>query len=201
MINAGEFKDLTLQHWFPTTVGVVDCPFMDEIQSQYLKYIKFFQYDKVGFCYAEQHKNERFKKLNEWINEQVNQYAKLHKFPGVYGPGESWIIDYQNHKGQPWHTHIGWTISTVFYLVADKTDKGTKFRSPTYNDTINPLRISPIDDRQGDKYTTLTYPTCEYAPVEGRLLIFRSYLEHSMDIKDNNDRRVIFSYNFNPVNV
>ena len=63
----------------------------------------------------------------------------------------------------------------------------------------NPLRINV--DKAGDNsyFNELTYPTVEYKPVEGRLLIFRSYLEHSTKPKVLTDkRRIIFSFNFDP---
>ena len=191
------YKQLNLQHWFPTTIGVVDCPFINEIVDDYIPLIKDMKFNRIGFSYHQVHLDYKFNRLNTWITEQVNQYAKMHKFPKTYEAGESWVIDYQKGKGQPWHTHIGWTMSTVFYLTADENDMGTKFRSPVYSDMANPLEIKPIDDGETDKYNVLTFPTCVYKPVQGRLLIFRSYLEHSMANKESIDRRIIFSYNFN----
>ena len=107
-------------------------------------------------------------------------------------------MNYKKGGYQPWHTHAGSTISTIFYLDINKNDTGTKFRSPTYNDIVNPLNISPVDDEKSDKYNELTFPTCTYSPIQGRLLIFRSYLEHSVKNKTNDDKRIIFSYNYGP---
>ena len=57
-----------------------------------------------------------------------------------------------------------------------ENDVGTRFRSPAFNDMINPLNLSPDDDEKSDKFNELTFATCNYAPVQGRLLIFRSYV-------------------------
>jgi len=196
MNDYGNYTSLSLQHWFPTTIGVVDCPFHKDIKKDYQSYLNDFKYNERGFSYTFIHNNEKFKILNDWITNQVNEYAKLHNYPNKYEPNESWVIDYKKNIGQPWHTHIGCTISTVYYFESDINDKGTKFRSPYHNDTSNPLNTNPLDDNKSDKYNVLTFPSCSYTPVEGRLLIFRSYIEHSMDNKEIESKRVIFSYNF-----
>ena len=84
-------------------------------------------------------------------------------------------------------------------FISDENDSPTIFKSPTNPDMKNPLRINV--DKAGDNsyFNELTYPTVEYKPVEGRLLIFRSYLEHSTKPKVLTDkRRIIFSFNFDP---
>ena len=191
-------SNINLEHWFPTTIGYVDCPFLKDIHDNYNNKIKSIQFDEAGFSYTQIHLNDNFKKLNDWITDNVNQYAKAHKFPDVYIAKESWVMNYKKGGGQPWHTHAGSTISTIFYFDVNKNDTGTKFRSPIFNDIVNPLNISPVDDEKSDKYNELTFPTCTYSPVQGRLLIFRSYLEHSVKNKTNNDSRIIFSYNYGP---
>ena len=45
-------------------------------------------------------------------------------------------------------------------------------------------------------YNTVSAPTCRYAPIPGRLLIFRSQTEHMADFKTTK-KRVIISQNFN----
>ena len=191
-------SNLNLEHWFPTTIGYIDCPFLKDIYDSYGNEIKSIQFDEAGFSYTQIHLDDDFKKLNNWITDNVNQYAKAHKFPDLYVAKESWVMNYKKGGGQPWHTHAGSTISTIFYFDVNENDTGTKFRSPTYNDILNPLNISPVDDEKSDKYNELTFPTCTYNPVQGRLLIFRSYLEHSVKNKTNDDKRIIFSYNYGP---
>lgn len=196
MNDYGNYTSLNLQHWFPTTIGVVDCSFHKDIKKDYQNYLKDFIYNDKGFSYTLIHKDKNFKILNDWITKQVNEYTKLHRYPDKYEANQSWVIDYKKNVGQPWHTHKGCTLSTVYYFDSTVDDKGTKFRSPYHNDVSNPLNTTPLDDNKNDKYNVLTFPSCSYTPVEGRLLIFRSYIEHCMDNKETESKRVIFSYNF-----
>jgi len=196
MNDYGNYTSLNLQHWFPTTIGVVDCPFHKDIKKDYQNYLNDFEFNDMGLSYTHIHKNEKFKILNEWITKQVNQYTKLHNYPDMYEANESWVIDYKLNQNQPWHTHTGCTISTVYYFDSNVNDSSTKFRSPYHNDTSNPLNLNPSSARDVNNFNELTFPSCSYTPVEGRLLIFRSYIEHSVDNKQIKSKRVIFSYNF-----
>lgn len=194
-----------LQLWFPTVIGVADCPFHKDIKSTYQKHINEFEYDHRGMSYTAIHKDKNFKKLNDWVTEQVNEYTDKHNYPDKYKPVNSWVIDYEQHVGQPWHTHIGCTIATVYYFDSNNKENGTQFRSPYHNDVANPLRLEPYGKNTSTKnyfqgkqndFNEYTFRSCTYVPVEGRLLIFRSHIEHMVDSKETKDKRIIFSYNF-----
>ena len=184
-----------LQTWFPTAIGVADCPFHKDIKEEYKKHLDKFNYDNRGFSNTTIHKDKNFKKFNDWITKQVNEYCKLHKYPDQYKANGSWVIDYKQGVGQPWHPHIGCTVSTVYYFESDVNDKGTLFRSPYHNDTANPLNLKPLVSNTIE-FNELTFPSCTYPPLEGRLLIFRSYVEHMVISKESKNKRIIFSYNF-----
>ena len=194
---------ITLDKWFPTVIGHADCPFINEIKYDYQDILnndmKNIEDEFIGFKYHQIHKDKKYLRLTKWVTNCVNEYAKEHKFPDEYECKESWLVDYLNYSSQPFHTHKGYTISTVFYFISDENDSPTIFKSPTNPDMKNPLKINV--DRAGDNsyFNELTYPTVEYKPIEGRLLIFRSYLEHSTKPKVLKDKkRVIFSFNFDP---
>ena len=53
---------------------------------------------------------------------------------------------------------------------------------------------------RSDKFNELTSSVCNYSPVQGRLLIFRSHVEHTANNKETKDRRIVFSYNYGPTN-
>jgi hypothetical protein len=62
------------------------------------------------------------------------------------------------------------------------------FKSPYFVDSVAPQGIEIHDGeleqniQTGNpyKYNSYTFPTCQYPPSTGRLLIFRSYLEHAV---------------------
>jgi hypothetical protein len=193
------YKKLDLHCWFPTTIGVVDCPFYEEIKNSILNFFEINENDDLGYVYFPIHKQTMpfFLKLTNWIQSQVNEYAKIHNYGFDYEAGESWLIDYKKYSYNPWHKHNGWTISTNFFLLTDKKDSHTQFRSPTYGDMLNPLNLNTHQAPNKENYNDLTSPTCSYAPIPGRLLIFRSSTEHMTDFKKT-QKRIIMSYNFNP---
>ena len=48
------------------------------------------------------------------------------------------------------------------------------------------------------KLNELSYAQCEYSCRSGRLVIFRSHISHAVDPKQIKDKRIVFSYNFDP---
>ena len=107
-------SQLTTNTWFPIAIGQIHCPFIDEVQSDYLKIISKFKYNENGFCYEDIHKNKKFSRLNKWITQSVNEYAQAHLYKYKYEAKDSWLLDYPIGKGQPFHAHHGYTISCVF---------------------------------------------------------------------------------------
>ena len=187
---------LKIKQYFPTNIGDVDCDFMNDIQKNYTNIINKLKFDEKGLNYFAVHKDKRFKKLNDWIKSNVDIYVKAHKYQGNFTAKESWVINYKKNNYQPWHLHPGWTISTIFYLKADENDVVTMFKNP-HVDMLNPLNRTPETEDNEDCFNDLTYSTTTYKPKTGRLLIFRSFLEHMVPVKTNNKTRIIFSYNFN----
>lgn len=192
------YNKINYHSWFPTIIGVVDCPFYKEIKEKFIEFFKINENTDKGFIYEPIHQWKEpfiFQKYTKWTEQQVNNYAKFHKFPCKYKTSQSWIIDYPEYSYNPWHKHNGSTISTVFFLLSDKEDSHTEFRSHSYGDMKNPIRVEPYNSENNQLYNTITAPTCTYAPIPGRLLIFRSDTEHMADYKTKR-KRVIISQNF-----
>ena len=62
---------------------------------------------------------------------------------------------------------------------------------------MNPMNLTVNDDWNTEgRLNEWTYNDCSYPPVEGRLLLFRSYLEHYTLSKKIPDKRVILSANY-----
>ena len=177
-------SDLKIETWFPTVIGVIDYPEIKEIQKIYGKILKKLKFDRRGFSYHQLQSDKRFKKITEWVVNNVNDYSKIHNFNDYYDIGESWINDYRAGEPQPYHAHNGWTISANFIFKSDVRDMATIFKSPYYIDMKNPIKSSPkqISQLPLNEYT---YKTTTYPPIEGRLLIFRSNIEHCTGLRPN----------------
>lgn len=198
-------KVLNFHRWFPTVIGVTECPFINEVQQEYKDYLNIKDNEPQGYQYHQLHKDERFKRLFDWQQEQVNTFTEAHSWKEMK-PGESWYIDYQPYTNNHWHKHLGWAVSTVFVLDADPMDSPTCFRSPLYGDAIltrtqeEKKILNPIEIEEAERFNEFTYPTCEYKPLTGQLLIFKSSVEHMIDNKSPDlGPRVIFSTNYRSI--
>ena len=196
---------LNLHKWFPTVIGATECPFINEIQKEYKEYLNIREDTPQGYQYLHLHKDERFKRLYDWKQEQVNTFTEAHNYKTMK-PCESWYFDYEPHENNPWHKHLGWAISTIFYLQAEPQDQPTRFRSPFYHSSnlllIRPKMgekavLNPIELNEAERFNELTYLTCKYKPYSGKLLVFNSALEHMSDNKRPDlGPRIILSTNY-----
>ena len=169
-------SQLTINTWFPIAIGQTHCPFINEVQSDYLKIISKFKYNENGFCYEDIHKNKKFSRLNKWITQSVNEYAQAHLYKYKYEAKDSWLL--------------------VFYLKASPNDQPTIFSNP-FIDMKNPVGLT-LTNFQHIKLNDLTYSQCEYPCESGKLVIFRSHILHAVDPKITPEKRIVFSYNFDP---
>ena len=53
----GRVSRMIINTWFPTAIGVSECPFIKDIQPSYKKIISKYDYEKSGFCRERVHKN------------------------------------------------------------------------------------------------------------------------------------------------
>jgi uncharacterized protein (TIGR02466 family) len=193
-------NDLIIENWFPTTIGVCDYPYYMINKDKWLEYIlsKPTRNGFGGDDYQPHNDKKMFGELNDWITKQVNIYAQRHKFAYEYEAKESWFIDYQPYDFNPWHCHTGYTISTIFYLQGNPKEVKTQFKNPVA-DMKNPQNKMVKNDRHDTElYNEYTYHSCSYDTIPGRLLIFRSHTEHCTTQNTFDDKRIVFSYNFDP---
>ena len=188
---------MKFETWFPTVIGIARCPFIKDIQSPYKKIIKKFPVDRYGFSSVPIHRKPQFKKLTDWITQEVNTFSENHRFVFKYEPKESWVWNYEEGVSQEFHTHPGCTISAVFFLEGYQEDTHIVFKSPI-NDMKNPLGTQPHTSTNVDLYNFYTFKTCSFPPISGTLLVWRSYVEHKVDTKQSPKKRIVFVYNFDP---
>lgn len=191
---------MILNHWFPTTIGVSECPFINEIQKPYKDIIKKYKYESSGFCRERVHLNKKFKKLNDWVNQEIKKYAEFHLYEDDYECKESWLLDYPIGGGQSFHRHPGFIFSAVFFLEGYEKDTALNFESPII-DMKNPLNETAHhgDNKTKKIFNELTYNMCSYPPKTGNLIIWRSYLSHGCYNKELDCKRIVFTYNFDKV--
>ena len=186
---------MNINYIFPQTIGISEYGNASNLQGKIADYLKTAD----PFIYNP-HKLPVIEGLMKWIDHEVNEYRHTMQFPDEYECTESWLHDYRLNSYQPWHSHAGNIISAV-YIIAANTDTSSPlyFRNPV-NDMMNPYNanmdpdVAPIDT-QWYNSEQMAYPS-----ITGTLFIFRSYLEHSIKLKDNTHRRIVLALNYNRIN-
>ena len=105
--------------------------------------------------------------------------------------------DYRLNTYQPWHSHAGNVISVVYIIIADENvSSPLYFRNPVI-DMMNPMNANMDPDYESPTTGWYNSEQMAYPSIHGTLYIFRSYLEHSIALKDNTDRRIALALNYN----
>ena len=88
-----------------------------------------------------------------------------------------------------WHTHSKCAIAGVFYVDANEKSGNIKFYHPYYNDIYNQW----IDDVK--TFNPMNDVITEIEPKSGLLILFPSFLPHSVNPNLNNKERISISFN------
>jgi len=196
-------NNIEIHSWFPTLIGV---GFYKNHQQEAPAIIEYLEKIKnnnrkpnptrsPSFNYLNTPKHKSLTNLNKWIQDQVDDYVLFHNFKKKkYKPIESWFHWYKENDYNPDHVHLGRTISIVYYLQGDMEDSRVIFKSPVPADMKNPYGVQSYAKKESDK-NPYTHTDCYYKPVEGMLLIFRSYLQHRVEVKRKGLKdRIIISW-------
>ena len=159
-------NNVEIHSWFPTLIGVI---FYKNHQQEAPAIIE----------YLEKIKNNN-RKLNPTLSPSFNS-LNTHKHKSLTNLNK-WFHWYKENDYSPDHVHLGRTISIVYYLQGDMEDSRVLFKSPVPADMKNPYGVQSYAKKESDK-NSYTHTDCYYKPVEGMLLIFRSYLQHRVEVK------------------
>ena len=195
-------SELKIHAWFPTLLGLSMYKDHHKEAPAIIKHLEKIKpkcppsqtaASPSFFLYA-CHKDPKLKKLNQWIQARVDDYTQFYGFPKKYKPVESWFHWYKKSNDNPVHVHLGRTLSIVYYLQSHPDDSRVMLYSPTPVDMKNPFNVT-ANDQKGKVKNDLTATECFYKPLEGMLLIFRSYVHHGTELKMNNFKdRILISW-------
>lgn len=188
-----------IEYWWPTEIGFYDNPDHDKL-------------DLIDYCYEIQsktesggknwvasdtyntsnsrfqpHKDEKFKKLNSWIEQQIETYIQetdIDYNPFKPGTG-SWFNIYKTGDYQEIHQHQRCVLSAVYFLKSNPKFTPLLFYS-NYTDMLNITKNNNICQNTPVRYKA----------VPGRLLIFRSHVPHSVEKHKDTEDRITIAYNF-----
>ena len=130
--------------------------------------------------------NSNFNNLNDWINKCLADFCQQLGCKDTYKINESWFNIYQKNDWQEAHYHSRNVFSCVFFLKAPAGSSPIVFENPLMPDMNAP--------DYNNKHS-LNFQACKYEPIEGQLLIFRSYLKHLVPPHPLDDTRITLAYN------
>ena len=192
--------NLQIEGYNPTYIGFVDNPEHSKIEQKLSNYcLNLKNKVKSGgdnwisnktFNTINTHdilKDKQFKPLNNWITENVNEYAKTLNYQNKFLCKEGWFNIYNKYDYQEFHTHSNYSLSTIYFLKSPKNGAKTYFNT------------DPIVDSNRPKLDSKFLPTSTliyYDPIPGRLLIFRSNILHCVQRHESKEIRISLAYNF-----
>jgi uncharacterized protein (TIGR02466 family) len=133
--------------------------------------------------------DKKFQPLLDSISYHVHQFAKMHNCYELYKSEYAWMNIAKSSDWQEFHTHNGNVFSAVYYVAVPEGSGQIVFEDPKEPDMC-PLKTKTNRNQ-------LSYTRIGYTPVEGSLIIFRSYLRHCVEPGHNTDPRISIALNFN----
>jgi uncharacterized protein (TIGR02466 family) len=135
--------------------------------------------------------NDReFSELTDWINDRIYAYCDE---TGVDSSNlknsGSWFNIYQKGDYQEKHVHPNSVISSIYILTAPENSAKIYFSTP-----LNEMFYIKYKQQHQQLVQQIS---CESVP--GTLLIFPSYLPHSVERHDLEDIRISLSYNYKQI--
>lgn len=130
--------------------------------------------------------------LLKFINQKSREFLNLRGFdPKCYLEITSWLQFYPPGTHFNKHDHYGAILSGVLYLKAPEKSGNLRF----YNPITGRRSTDVFFDRIKKTTNEYNYSYVEYTPIEGEMIMFESWLEHSVDMNLSTDHRIAISFN------
>lgn len=194
-------KEAKIELWFPVSIYTVEqlCSATENTQLveyalEISKHVANGGEDWYGNTYNthgtyELTKDLRFRPLLNIITMHVHEYAKAHNSFANYKIRGSWLNISKQSDFQEFHTHNDSIISAVYYLSAPPGSGALVFEDPKEPDMYSLQNIKEKNN--------LSFTRIKYEAIEGKLIIFRSYLRHMVEPNKNTEPRISIALNYN----
>lgn len=190
---------MKLETFAPIAIGVEDNKNHYKIETSLIKYCLSNKksFGKGGKNWTSKvyntcgiknlHDIEEFNILNKWIFNEVCIYAgEIGYYKKPITCNQSWFNIYKKYDYQEYHTHGNFDISAVYFLKSNKNSSKLIIKSH------EPVCTTPIFI-ESNPYT---WRRLNIDPVPGRLIIFKSNVEHCVEQHKSKDTRISLAYNF-----
>jgi uncharacterized protein (TIGR02466 family) len=189
---------INIETWFPTYIGQEILEDNKKIEKKLTPICKKIQKQNpdvkngwVSKLYNTCHsydicKDKEFNIINNIIYNKVDEYIKVLGGKETISYTEGWFNVYKKHDFQEFHCHPNRMLSVIYILKSSNESPRIIFERDQglYNQGME------IDS---DAMTAKV----QYNSLQGNLIIFRSSLNHSVEMKQDNSERISLAYNFN----
>ena len=206
---------MQIEQWFPVHIGYVHNPFHkeieDELTQQCLEIKKFYKKDFEEYRKEKINspsssplldwfhfqawlqitnsyrllEDQKFNKLHNWIDDQVHEYTEKLIYKKKLKCVDGWFNVYEKYEYADYHNHIPSILSCVYFLNGEE-EGGAKLLIRNKND--EPVNYS---GRAASMFSVMYHN-----PLPGKLVLFSSHLEHSVQQHNTDNLRITLAYNY-----
>lgn len=199
-----EKGSLLCESWFPTRIYYIDHPDSEEINKKLIINIhNWHEKDPDGIGRSNHggwhsqdsmHKRKEFNTIRDWITENVNRVAFDMGVPQQMEVvlDNMWANVNPKYCYNTVHTHPRGMWSGVYYVQTPEECGNIRFLDPRMGNMANPIPI----DKETYKDKKYSWSEVKYKPVEGRLIIFPSFLLHEVEQNMSDTPRISISFNY-----
>ncbi|MCH9675404.1 MAG: hypothetical protein K0U93_28455 [Gammaproteobacteria bacterium] len=100
---------------------------------------------------------------------------------------ECWLNVYRRGDAQEVHNHSGHDVSGIYYLQCPPKCGQTNFYTPLYEEDFSPI--------PGQRQSWKSQGQARFEPTAGDIVLFRSWLRHSVSASESDSERVSIAFN------
>ena len=193
----------SIANLFPSTVHVFDTDGFDEFKDDLISQVyKLREQDPKGYNISNRHgwqsKGFRLSDMNNLLHSTI--LKRLTSFPPIKKTTEmrasAWVnINYPNSYNIL-HSHPNSHLSGVMWIKSPKDCGVISFDNPNGHQTYT--EINSYDQKFNDEY--FIHHSYWLPPVEGRMIVFPSHLQHQVNENKSNEDRISISFNITLTN-
>lgn len=184
-----------IQSWFSTPVfcTVADLQTRKNIEEEYFSKEKDILPTLKKYCWGDNidanydlnsnlFAEFELKKLEAYVRKCVHSFLEQVDFEaGSLRVLNSWVNYFSKYHYQNQHQHMPAKVSGVYYMRSNEKDGNLRLHSP--------IRHVP-------GFSNISSSTVEYTPQAGKIVLFPSWVEHSVRPNMTDDVRISVSFNF-----
>jgi len=186
-------------YWFPTPIYIKDLKNVENLNTYLENHIlnwaktdKGIQKTNVSGWHSpcEMQNYKEYQLLINILYEFQKEIYEKEKLSGNPILGNMWANINPKGSYNLSHTHPNCAFSGVYYVKASKNSGNICFEDPRPGVQIQML------NRKKEKIDPQNWKRIEYNPSNGRIIMFPSWLSHSVEQNLSDDIRISVSFNF-----